>query len=228
MPHRLRRLKVVACAAAAVASLASPAAAALPAWLALEPGTTARVDIAPWLDSDEPEAAITQSAASLSRDFSVDGSRPDDVLYEPIGVRIQIVRLVAGGRIALVHGADSRFEGFVPVNRLVPEIPAGTMLRAAGGFGGFADFYPALDTPEKHANRVATGSRLVALDTGVAPYDPDSADLVRVRVRVVDGDLRGRTGWVSVVYTGLPASTLPATAEVAEKACGCRLIQFRS
>jgi len=215
--------------ALAAALLPQPAhARALPAWLELRAGATARVDIAPWLDSDEPEAAITQSATSLDRDFSADASRPADVVYEPIGVRVRVVGLRGGGHVALVRGVDRQFEGFAPVDRLVPEIPAGTALVAAGGFGGFADFYPALDTPEKRADRVATGSRLAALGVGVAPYDPDSADLVRVRVRVLDGALRGRIGWVSVSYTGLPAGSAPFAAEVAEKACGCRLIQFRT
>jgi hypothetical protein len=133
-----------------------------------------------------------------------------------------------GGRIARVHGIGTRFEGYAPLARLVPEIPAGTALLVAGGFEGFADFYPALDTAEKHAGQIATGSRLVALEIRAAPYDPDSADLVRVRVRVLDGTLRGRTGWVAVAYTGIPVDRLPATAQVAEKACRCRLVQFEN
>jgi len=231
MPDRFGYRPGVRIAAAVALSLAciGPAqAGGLPAWLALDAGTTARVDIAPWMDSDEPEAAITQSATSLLRDFSEDAARPDDIVYEPVGIRVRVVKVTAGGKLALVHGIGSHFEGFAPLERLIPEIPAGTLLIAAGGFGGFADFYPEIDTREKVADRVATGSHLVAIATGVAPYDPDSADLVRVHVRVLDGSLRGRTGWVSVAYTGLPTSTLPAGAEVAEKACGCRLIQFRS
>ena len=62
----------------------------------------------------------------------------------------------------------------------------------------------------------------------LARLDPDSADLVRVRVRVLDGTLRGRTGWVAVAYTGIPVDRLPATAQVAEKACRCRLVQFEN
>jgi hypothetical protein len=197
-----------------------------PVWLTIRAGTVARIDIAPWDDADEPEAALTVSAASLARNFSDDATRPDDIVYRPVGVRVRVVRLNPGGAVALVHGFDDRFEGYSPVARLIPEIPAGTTLLAAGGFGGFADFYPTLDTPEKHAGRVATGTRLVALGIGVAPYDPDSADLVRVRVRVLDGDLRARIGWVAVAYTGLPETHVPASADVAEKACRCRLVQF--
>jgi hypothetical protein len=220
--------RAAAAVALSLACLGPAQAAGLPAWLALDPGTTARVDIAPWLDADEPEAAITQSAASLLRDFSADASRPDDIVYEPVGIRVRVVKVTAAGKLAMVHGISSHFEGFAPLDRLIPEIPAGTLLIAAGGFGGFADFYPEIGTREKVADRVPTGSRLVAIGTGVAPYDPDSADLVRVHVRVLDGNLRGRTGWVAVAYTGLPTRTVPAGAEVAEKACGCRLIQFRS
>ncbi len=221
-------LAIAAAFAAAVTLAAEGARAAtvVPAWLALHAGTIARVDIAPWIVSDEPEAALTESPGSVARNFSDDASRPGDVLYEPIGVRVRVLRLTDGGRIALVHGIGARFAGFAPLARLVPEIPAGTALVVAGGFEGFADFYSALGTPEKRAAPIATGSRLVALEIGAAPYDPDSADLVRVRVRVLDGNLRGRTGWISVAYTGIPAGSLPATAQVAEKACRCRLVQF--
>ena len=228
----MRSLPLLAVATSVAAAIALPgagvarAATLVPAWLALRPGTIARVDIAPWLVSDEPEAALTQSPGSLARNFSDDATRPGDVLYQPIGVRVRILRLTDGGRIALVHGIGARFSGYAPLARLVPEIPAGTALVVAGGFEGFADFYSTLGTPEKRAVPIATGSRLAALEIGAAPYDPDSADLVRVRVRVLDGNLRGRTGWVSVAYTGIPADRLPATAQVAEKACRCRLVQF--
>jgi hypothetical protein len=220
------------CAAALLTIFASTAggtpvrAGTTPPWLALRIGTIARVDIAPWDDADEPEAALTASAASVARNFSDDATRPDDILYQPVGVRVRIVRLDPSGRTVLVHGFDARFQGYTLVARLIPEIPAGTTLVAAGGFAGFADFYPKLDTPEKRAERVATGSRLSALEISVAPYDPDSADLVRVRVLVLDGSLRGRTGWVAVAYTGVPQTRVPVSADVAEKACHCRLVQF--
>jgi hypothetical protein len=211
-------------------AVASAAAAdpreVLPAWLTIAPGTLARVDIAPWDDADEPEAALTQSAASLARNFSDDSTRPDDILYQPVGVRVRVVRASADGRAILVHGVERRFQGYTLPARLIPEIPPGTTLVVAGGFGGFADFYPHLETPEKTADRVETGSKLTVLGTDVAPYDPDSADLVRVRVRVLDGSLGGRTGWVAVAYTGLPESSLPTSADVAEKTCRCRLIRF--
>jgi hypothetical protein len=211
---------------AAVAAGAPVCADTQPAWLTIRAGTIARIDIAPWDDSDEPEAALTVSAASLARNFSDDATRPDDIVYQPVGVRVRVVRLGPNGAVALVHGFAARFQGYSPVARLIPEIPAGTRLLAAGGFGGFADFYPTLDTPEKRAGRVATGTQLLALGLGVAPYDPDSADLVRVRVRVLDGDLRGSVGWVAVAYTGLPETHVPPSADVAEKACRCRLVQF--
>ncbi len=199
-----------------------------PAWLTLRPGTIARVDIAPWPASDEPEAALTASAASLAGDLSANATRPGDVVYEPIGVRVRVVRVLAGTHVAVVRGLERRFEAYARVERLVPDIPPGTALRAAGGFGGFADFYPTLETPNGRAGRLATGSELVALAIGAAPYDPESADLVRVRVRVRSGALRGRTGWVAVGYTGLPDPRPRKGAEVAERACQCRLAQFAS
>jgi hypothetical protein len=212
---------------AVVAWPGAASAAPRPAWLSLEAGTVARVDIAPWLVSDEPEAALTESARSLERNFSDDASRPGDVIYRAIGVRVRVVALGRDGRTAHVRGIGDRFEAFAPIERLIPEIPTGTVLVAAGGFGGFSDFYPTLATPEKQADRIATGSRLVALGMGVAPYDPDSADLVRVRVRALDGNLRGRTGWLAVGYTGLPVTGRVTSSDVAEKACNCRLVVFR-
>jgi len=213
---------------AALARPAAAPAAAAPGWLALRPGTLGRVDIAPWLVSDEPEAALTASAASIARDFTTHAERPGDVVFEPIGVRIRVLRVLPGGRIALVHGRDARFVAYTLIARLVPDVPAGTVLRAAGGFQGFSDFFPTLATPYKAATRLATGSALVALAMGAGPYDPDTSDLVRVRVRVLAGALRGRTGWVAVAYTGLPAARLPPSAAVAEKACACRIVEFRS
>jgi len=199
-----------------------------PAWLALAPGTLARVDIAPWLDSDEPEAALTESATSISRDFTTHAERPADVVFQPIGVRVRIARVLPGGQIAYVRGRDRAFGGYTLVSRLLPEVPPGTALHAAGGFQGYADFFPTVATPYKRALRLATRSALVAIETGAGPFDPDTADLVRVRVRVLSGDLRGRTGWVAVAYTGIPRSRLPQTAAVVERACGCRLLAFGS
>jgi len=224
-PHQTTRSTLAAALCTFALFGAATDARTLPPWLSLVAGTTARVDIAPWLVSDEPEAALTESPQSLERNFSDDAARPGDVFYRPIGVRVRIVHLDSDGRTALVHGVGDRFEAYAPIERLVPEIPAGTILIAAGGFGGFADFYPTLRTPQNRAGRIATGSRLVALATGVAPYDPDSADLVRVRVRALDGNLRGHTGWLAIGYTGLP-ETQNQRSDVAERACGCRLVHF--
>ncbi len=201
---------------------------ATPAWLALRPGTLARVDIAPWLYSDEPEAALTESAASIARDFSKHAERPEDVVYQPIGARVSVVRVLPGGRIVRVRGRDARFEAYTLVARLVPDVPPGTPLRAAGGFQGFSDFFATAATPYKAATRLETGSALVALGMGAGPYDPDTSDLVRVHVRVVSGALRGRTGWVAVVYTGLPVARLSPSAAIAEQACTCRIVEFGS
>ncbi len=204
----------------------TPATAAAPPWLAANAGTAARVEVAPWLVADEPEAALTAGPASLRRDFTVDGTRPEDVVYEPIGVRVRIVHLTSAGRAALVRGIGAQWTAFAPLDRLVPEVPAGTRLRVAGGFGGFADFYPTLATRPARALQIATGSDLVALGFGVAPFDANQPAFVRIHVRVTSGDLAGRSGWIGSLYTGVPADPLPDGAAVAEKACRCRLVQF--
>jgi hypothetical protein len=191
----------------------------------LEPGTYARVDVAPWLDSDEPEAALAASAASMERDYTSSGERPADVVFEPIGVRVRIVRALAGSAVVRVRGTDGHFDAYTRVDRLLPEVPPGTTLIAAGGFEGFADFFPRLSTRVHDAERLPTGTTLVALGLGAAPYDPDTADLVRVRVRIAAGPMRGRVGWVAAAYTGIPAART-SLRTAAERACGCRLVTF--
>lgn len=226
----MRRSLVAAPALLAAATLASPgrldAQAGPPAWLAMRAGTFARVEAAPWYDSDEPEATLTASAKSLERDFSSNASRPEDIVYEPIGIRVRIVRVLGNGRVALVRGVGTNFSAYALRSRLAPEVPAGAHLRVAGGFGGFADFFATLDTPLGSADRVATGSDLVALGNGVARYETDNPDIVRVHVRVLSGELTGHSGWVATPYLGLPADNLPAGAPAADKACACRLIEF--
>jgi len=213
-------------AVALASSLVPRGAAADPAWLFLGPGTVARVDEAPWPVFDEPEAALTASAVSLERDFTADLARPNDVLFEPIGVRVRVVRVLPGKGIALVRGLAAPWTAYAPVDRLFPEVPAGTLLRIAGGFAGFADFFPRLNAPLRHAGGLATGTDVTVLGMGAAPYDPESSDLVRLDVRVLSGTERGRTGWVAAGFTGIPLDRVPATADRASKACGCRLLRF--
>ncbi len=203
------------------------AASAVPNWLQLQPGTLARVDIAPWRVDDEPEAALTETAASMEHDFTSDASRPPDIVFRPVGTPVRIVRVLEGGTVALVHsvGAGLPWEAYTRIDRLAPEVPRGTPLIAAGGFEGFSDFYPSLATPEHAADRLPTRSKMIAIGMGAAAYDPDSADLVRVHVRVVSGALAGRTGWVPVSYTGLPADA-SAMASQPEKTCSCRVVTF--
>ncbi len=203
------------------------AAPSLPNWLQLQPGTLARVDIAPWRVDDEPEAALTETAASMRHDFTSDASRPPDIVFKPVGTPVRIVRVLEGGTVALVHSvtAGSPWEAYTRIDRLAPEVPRGTPLIAAGGFEGFSDFYPSLGTPEHAADRLPTRSKMIAIGMGAAAYDPDSADLVRVHVRVVSGALAGRTGWVPVSYTGLPADA-STMASQPEKTCSCRVVTF--
>jgi hypothetical protein len=208
------------------ANVRADPATALPGWLALRAGTYGRVDLAPWPTDDEPEAALTAEADSLDRDFTADLGRPNDVVYEPVGVRVRIVRVLEGGRIALVRGSGATWQAYAPVDRIVPEVPAGTLLRAAGGFEGFADFFPAADTLGPAAGRIETGTPLVALAIGAARNPAAGSDLVRIRVRVLAGAARGRTGWIPAAFTGLPVRTVSPDAETAAKACRCRILRF--
>jgi len=197
----------------------------LPRWLRPVPGTLARVDIAPWLDADEPEAALVASPRSLDRDFSADGRRPDDVVYEPVGVLVRIVRTLPGGVIE-VRAATGNWRAYAPQDRVLPDVPPGALLHVAGGFGGAADLFSELATPEAAARTIATGTRLVALRTAAAPFDPNSSDLVRVRVRVIAGPAAGTMGWIAVAYVGIPESSVPARASIVERACRCRPVSF--
>jgi hypothetical protein len=63
---------------------------------------------------------------------------------------------------------------------------------------------------------------------GVAPYDPQSPDFVRVFVRVIAGPSAGRTGWIAVAYTGLPVARTPQDASPEERACSCRALAFET
>ncbi len=210
----------------ATASAEQPGAAPGPGWLRLAAGTAARVDIAPWRAYDEPEAALAASAASVEGDFSADLARPNDVFFEPIGVRVRILRVLAGGRIALVRGLTGGWVAYAPLDRLVPEVPPGTRLRVAGGFGGFADFLPALDATGAQARELATGTELLSLGMGAATIAGGDSDLVRVEVRVLTGPQRGRTGWIPAAFTGIPLARPPAQSEEAVRACLCRLVRF--
>jgi hypothetical protein len=226
-PPRARVALLPVLAIFAVSSLPAAAPATTrPAWLTARAGVRARVDVAPWFVSDEPEAALTAHASSLQRDFTGDATRPEDVVYEPIGVRVRFVRRAGNGRLALVRGTNGDWEAFAPLGRLVPEIPPGTGLRVAGGFGGFADFYPTLATRPGSALEIATGTDLTAIAIGVAPYDSALPEFVRVRVRVMSGPMKDRTGWIGTSYVGVPATALPAEASVAETACRCVLVRF--
>jgi hypothetical protein len=222
----------LACAAATLGLADGARGAPRPAWLTPRSGSEARVEIAPWLVWDEPEAALTERSGSLARDFTADGTRPEDVVYEPVGVRVRVVRVLRashGSRsaaVALVHGRGARWQAYAPLGRLVPEIPPGAHLRVAGGFGGFAEFFPALDTPPARALQIATGTDVVALGMDTARYDAAEPFFVRARVRVGAGALRGRTGWIPTAYLGAAVDGLPPDAGSAEAACSCLLLQF--
>ena len=197
---------------------------AIPAWLTLRPGTVARVDVAPWPSDDGPEAAVAASARSIEHYGGDELVRPDDVVHEPVGVRVIVVRLLAR-RIALVRGVEGHWTAYTRIERLIPEIPAGTPLLVAGGFEGFADFFPSLETPSSGAGRIETGARLVGLKLGIAPLDQQSSALVRVKVLVRSGSRSGQVGWLQVGYTGLPHPPRQPASN-AERVCRCRIVQF--
>ncbi|MDQ2857179.1 MAG: hypothetical protein M3R53_00835, partial [Candidatus Eremiobacteraeota bacterium] len=157
-----------------------------------------------------------------------------DVVYKPIGVRVLIVRVLAGRgtapvrSVVLVRGVHAPWQAYAPLDRLVPEVPSGTKLAVAGGFGGAADFYTQLAPVTGSPAQIPTGTRLAALQTGAAPFDPGNSDLVRIHVRVLSGSRRGRTGWIAVAYTGLPVQRVARGASLTAKACSCRLVHFTS
>jgi hypothetical protein len=193
-------------------------------WLQARPGQTALVGAAPWPMSD-PEAALTSSEPSAAISPDDYTARPADALHEPIGLRVVIQQIYLDG-VALVQPEGAPWSAYARLDQLVPQVPAGTRLVVAGGFGNAAAFYPQLDTPQASAEELATGTQVVALGMGIAPYDPDGTAFVRVKVTVESGPERGRTGWIPVGFTGLPdPSGNPGWT--AERACHCRLLEFR-
>lgn len=194
-----------------------------PGWLTLAPGTIVRVDLAPW-SSAAPEAALAASVRSIEKYGGDEVAEPEDVVREPVGVRAVVARLI-GKRVALVRGLFGRWKAYARVERLIPEVPPGTLLVVAGGFEGFADIYPSLSSPAHSARHIETGTRLVAINLGVGRFDPQASALVRVGVRIVSGKARGHFGWLDVAYTGVP---MPhgRLGSSAERACTCRIVAF--
>jgi hypothetical protein len=203
--------------------LPARADAATPSWLELRPGQIARVGAAPW-PVTEPEAALSGSEDSAAKNPDDYATRPSDAIHEPIGLRVVIERIYAD-KVARVRPDGVAWSAYTRLDQLAPEVPAGTDLVVAGGFGNYGDFYAALETPASGAEQLATGTPLVALKMGTAAYDPEGSDFVRVRVLVKAGKLRGRVGWIPVLYTGLPGGA--ATESTTERACRCRLLEFR-
>src|SRR6202162_4841795 len=111
-------------------------------------------------------------------------------------------------------------------DELVPEVPPGTQLVVAGGFGNYADFFPDLSAPESAAQQLPTGTSVLTLGLGIAPYDPEGSDFIRTKVYVQSGPQLGRTGWIAVGFTGLPDPN-GTPASTAERACRCRILEFR-
>ena len=206
-----------------VAALA--AASALPAWLVPGAGRFAYLAEAPWPMGEHPEAAATYSLRTARIEPAEQAQRPRAAVGAPIGALARCVDLAAPA-VARLHLPGAAKPVYARLDRLVPAVPPGTRLVVAGGFGNEALFYPRLDAPVERAGRVPTGTPLVALGIDTAPYDPDGLDFVRVRVRIAGGPWHGRTGWIPAAYTGLTGLHRPAES-TAERACGCRILEFR-
>jgi hypothetical protein len=226
----MQRSDFVLAASAALAAACAPAGAVaspggIPPWLAVRPGRMALVAEAPWPMGDEPEAALTGSFRSSRIAPDDQAARPKDAVGAAIGIAVAIERLVSP-EVARVRPVGEYPPAYVRLDRLVPEVPAGTRLVVAGGFGNEAAFYAKLEAPVEKAGSLATGTPLTALGMGTAPYDPDGSDFVRIRVLVRGGAFRGRHGWLPAAYAGLPRPGGPF-ASTAERACRCRILEFR-
>ena len=193
-------------------------------WLQTRPGQTALVGAAPWPMSD-PEAALTNSEPSAAVNPDDYAVRPAEAVHQPIGLRVVIDQVYLDG-VALVHPDGATWNAYARLDQLVPQVPAGTHLVVAGGFGNAAAFFPQLDTPQARAQEIATGTPILTLGMGIARYDPDGTAFVRVKVAVESGPKRGRTGWIPVGFTGLPDPG-GNPGWTAERACHCRLLEFR-
>jgi hypothetical protein len=196
-----------------------------PSWLTLRPGQTALVADAAWPLGTRPEAALTATAASAAIPSDAVVKRPADALGAPVGIRVMIERVFANG-VALVRPQGANADAYVRLDELLPEIPSGTALVAAGDDGDTVDFYPSISTSYTDSLDLASGTPLVALRVAVAPFAPGDSDLVRLQVRVEAGPFRGRTGWVQANSLGLPVRP-EAGAPAKDKTCGCRVVEFR-
>lgn len=201
------------------------AGAAEPSWLMLRPGQTALVAAAPWPLNQQPEAALTGSAQSASVNPDDYARRPDDALGQPIGLRVTI-EAVYIGNVARVQPVGATWDAFTRLDQLIPEVPPGTQLVVAGGFGNYADFFRDISTPPSEAEEIPTGTSVLTLGLGIAPYDPDGSDYVRTKIVVQSGPMRGRSGWIAVNFTGIP-DPYGTPSSTTERACRCRLVEFR-
>jgi hypothetical protein len=175
---------------------------------------------------DRPEAALTSSLRSARPNPEDQTARPADAVGAPIGAKVRFAGM-ASASVALLRVPGFHGIAYARLDRLVPIVPRGAKLVVAGGFGNDAPFYGALDVPLDQAWSLPTGVHVTALGMGVAPYDPDGTDFVRIHVHVDNGARMGQTGWIPAVFAGLnrphghPAST-------AERACACRILEFRA
>jgi hypothetical protein len=196
-----------------------------PSWLTLRPGQTALVADAAWPLGTRPEAALTGTAAGAATPTDEVVKRPVDALGAPIGIRVMIERVFPNG-VALVRPQGTNVDAYARLDTLLPEIPSGTALVAAGDDGDTVDFYAARTTPYDDSLDLASGTPLLALKVAVAPFSPGESDFVRLQVRVEAGPFRGRTGWVQANSVGLPGRP-EAGAPAKDKICGCRVVEFR-
>jgi hypothetical protein len=193
-----------------------------PGWMMLRPGVAALVEVAPWRD-DRHAALTTNEADYVAYSTGTDPSYiPRTALAEPIGTRV-LIESLRPHRMAAVRLRGGR-RAYTYLGRLVPVIPPHTELRVAGDSSHLALFFPTLSTKEERAMHVRSGTALVSSGMAIATYDPERTFIVRVRVSIEGGPMRGQTGWMQPGSTGIPTSS---PRDEIEKECGCLITTFQ-
>lgn len=196
--------------------------AAIPQWLVLKAGTRVRIDLATWPGTDRV-AAVTRTVDGYKNAAS---EKPDS-LSLPVGVFATVDKDVGTDSFhdsyVKVHG--SGWSGFTRSDQIVPLVPRGTLLVALGGIavgdsGHTTALFSTLDSTYASSPRIASGTRVEVLGLDFAPGDPDqTTTLARYKVKVLDGDHSGESGWISSL--GLPDLTPDSFSD-----CGCVTLQM--
>jgi hypothetical protein len=187
----------------------------MPDWLILKGGAHVRIDIASWPGTAEV-AAVTRTLSG----YKHSADEAPDSLDLPIGVDATIDGIVGqahfGDYYVKIHGAN--WSGFTRSDRMMPMVPVGTKLIAAGGA---PPLYPNLDADDAHSLRTESGTSFREIaPLSFASGDPDRTTATgRYKVQVLDGEYAGRVGWVSSIgLPGLAPATFPE--------CRCVLVEM--